>query len=599
MSDGYLPGCFRNLPCFAGESFAAYLLRLASANGYAGIGGLLRAAGLPVSRKLQGDLLNLRTDGTQLARLARMAVGQADHLAGYQIQLFRASSLSADNSVDAAWIHECRVSRDALMSDIASICGPCLAENGFAREEWDLGPITVCTRHRVMLRDRCSACGAPITWKRHSLTACDACGGDLRQTAGEKVESLVCEAASDFDALAPFRILDAGSTEHVIQWDEMFLVFKSLLVPDGERVLGLWPDVLVSIAACNVRHRALVKLASTLSSRRYRLADLADLARRALAPLQAIPRPLIVERRSLRYLEADAGLSRPVAVALSGASDVVVPPIAAELYGGLPPRIRGYAELAAFLVVSLEAVDRLVSMHRVNQPSATDLGYDADSVLEARRFLQEGLLSLDELRSVVGVEVEAGDLGDSGLLPRWNPREKSDARVRIDLVIDLHARLAEQWHKGGALVGGEPLSALAAKSTRPFRTIAASVGLILSRTVALAGWSKPFTWGALRVDPAEFALIDRRLSPPPMNRTPRMDEGSRRGANRAISRQPSAASRAGQVEVRSADARSLDCGARRAASCRDTSLRARTGNRTGCDKKAGPPSSSIVLRSTS
>jgi len=295
MSDGYLPGCFRNLTCFAGESFAGYLLRLAEANGYAGIGGILLAAGLPSSRKLQGDLLNVRANGSQLSRLASMAVGQTDHLAGFQIKLFRASTLSADNTVDAAWIDECRVGSDALMSDLASICGPCLAENGFAREEWDLGPITVCTRHQLMLCDRCYACAAPITWNRHVLTACEACGGDLRQWRGEKVGSLVCEAASDFEALAPFRILDAGDTEHIIQWDEMFLVFKYLLVPDEERVLGLWPDVLVSIASCKSRHLAFDRLANTLSSRRYRLADLANLARRALAPLQAIPKPLIVE----------------------------------------------------------------------------------------------------------------------------------------------------------------------------------------------------------------------------------------------------------------------------------------------------------------
>jgi TniQ len=595
MSDEYVPGCFRNLTCFAGESFAGYLLRLAEANGYAGIGGFLLAAGLPISRKLQGDLLNVRANGSQLARLARMAVGQADHLTGFQIELFRASSLSADNSVDAAWIDECRVSRDALMSDIASICGPCLAENGFAREEWDLGPITVCTRHQIMLRDRCSACAAPITWKRHFLTACDACGGDLRQWGGEKVGSLVCEAASDFEALAPFRILDADGMEHVIRWDEMFLVFKSLLVPDEKRVLRLWPDVLVSNASCKARHLAFDRLASTLSSRRYRLADLASLPRRALAPLQAIPRPRIVERQSLRYLEADAGLSRPVAVALSGAPDIVAPPMAAELYGGRPPCIRSYAELATFLGISPETVDRLVSMHVVNQPSPTDLGYDADSVLEARRFLQEGLLTLDELRSVVGVEVEAHDLGDAGLLPRWNPRDKSDSRVRVDLVLDLQARLAEQWHNGGARFDGEPLLALAAKSTRPFRTIAATVELILSRTVALAGWSNPFTWGALRVDSAAFALIDGRVSPPPLNWTPRMGDGRRRGTHRAISRQPPAASCAGRSEERSAGAGSWDCGAGRAIRCRDTSPCSRSGNRADRHEKTGPCSGSVVL----
>jgi hypothetical protein len=588
MSDGYVPGCFRNFTCFAGESFAGYLLRLAEANGYAGIGGILLAAGLPTSRKLQGDLLNVRANGSQLSRLARMAVGQTDHLSGFQIKLFRASSLSADNTVDAAWIDECRVSRDALMSDIASICGACLAECGFARQEWDLGPITVCTRHQVMLCDRCYACAAPITWNRHVLTACDACGGDLRQWGGEKVGSLVCEAASDFEALAPFRILDAGDTEHIIQWDEMFLVFKSLLVPDEERVLGLWPDELVSIASCKARHQAFDRLASTLSSRRYRLADLANLARRALAPLQAIPRPLIVERQFLRYLEADAGLSRPIAAALSGIPDRAAPPIAAELYGGLPPCIRNYAELGAFLVVSPETVDRLVSMRIVNQPSPTDLGYDADSVLEARRFLQDGLLTLDELRSVVGVEVQADDLGDAGLLPRWNPREKSDLRVRIDLVIDLQARLAEQWHKGGARLDGEPLLALAANSVRPFRTIAASVELILSRTVALAGWSEPFTWAALRVDSAALALIDGRISPPPLYMTPRIRDGRRRRTDRATSRQPPAASCAGRSEERSAGADSSDCGAGGPIRRRNASLRSRSGNRAGPYEKSQP-----------
>jgi hypothetical protein len=177
--------------------------------------------------------------------------------------------------------------------------------------------------------------------------------------------------------------------------------------------------------------------------------------------------------------------------------------------------------------------------------------------------------------------VEADDLGDAGLLPRWNPREKSDLRVRIDLVIDLQTRLAEQWHKGGARLDGKPLLALAANSTRPFRTIAASVELILSRTVALAGWSEPFTWGALRVDSAALALIDGRISPPPLYMTPRIRDGRRRRTNRATSRQPPAASCAGRSEERNAGADSSDCGAERPIRRRNASLRSRSGNRAG------------------
>jgi hypothetical protein len=73
-------------------------------------------------------------------------------------------------------------------------CARCLAEDAepHFRRAWRLAFVTECVRHRVPLKDRCPACGAPVVFHRGDMghkgkrvadpmSSCHACGFDLRR----------------------------------------------------------------------------------------------------------------------------------------------------------------------------------------------------------------------------------------------------------------------------------------------------------------------------------------------------------------------------------------------------------------------------------
>lgn len=54
------------------------------------------------------------------------------------------------------------------------ICVPCLQENRFLRECWEINLLTTCPVHQVPLVDQCH-CGTPLTWADRFLDRCDHC----------------------------------------------------------------------------------------------------------------------------------------------------------------------------------------------------------------------------------------------------------------------------------------------------------------------------------------------------------------------------------------------------------------------------------------
>ena len=127
----YLPGCYRNFRCHAGESFAGYLLRLAESNSYLGIGEFLRTTLAIESRSLDAALLLARTDPGLLRSLGRVAAGEPGLLARYAIKGTQAPSVTPVILFDGM-----RIDGDALLGANAQICPKCLAETGYAYEEW-------------------------------------------------------------------------------------------------------------------------------------------------------------------------------------------------------------------------------------------------------------------------------------------------------------------------------------------------------------------------------------------------------------------------------------------------------------------------------
>lgn len=79
-------------------------------------------------------------------------------------------------------------------------CPACLAEDEkpYYRKSWRVSFNTMCTRHRVMLHDRCPGCGAPVMFHRMemgrgsfsemgSMSGCHACGFPLADSPQEAI----------------------------------------------------------------------------------------------------------------------------------------------------------------------------------------------------------------------------------------------------------------------------------------------------------------------------------------------------------------------------------------------------------------------------
>jgi TniQ len=498
----YIPGCYRNLPCQRLESFAGYLLRLGEQNGYAGVKDLLKVIGLDTSRDLLKSLLGIRADVQALRTLASMAVGRSRHLDHYRVD-----RIGNDESV---WsIGECRVSRDALQSLRAPICPICLASGGFAVESWDLVPVTVCTIHCVQLRDTCHECGEPISWTRSALMHCSSCLADFRTAPTLSVDERLAEVSADFNALAPFRVrLQSGIAD--IPWDEMFLVFKAFLHPVKGWTNREWQPRFVTALSVSERHKGTIALAGTRQGRCYSLVTLTLPAFGGLKPLEAIPRPSLMKELAYDVLRQPGEISEEVRVTLTKHEPVDYVKNAIQAFSGRPPNINTPSEIADFLSVDLATVEFLRNLDAIPSAQADHIGLDVDRLMAARRFLDHGLLTLDELTAVVGVVVNSSDLSDSGLLPRWNPRNKLDSRVRVDIVVALQLQIATIWSGREAKGTGVPLATLSIDHCSAYRLIAVAVALILSRQVTVLSWYSPFSWAVIEIDEPSVRLVMQR-----------------------------------------------------------------------------------------
>jgi hypothetical protein len=498
----YIPGCYQNLPSHKLESFPGYLLRLGEQNGYAGIQDLLKVVGLDSSRNLLKSLLDIRADVDALRTLSSMAVGRSGHLARYRVD-----RIGNDDSVIS--IGECRVSLDALESVRAPVCPICLASGDFALESWDLVPVTVCTIHRVQLRDTCHECGQPIKWTRTALMNCASCGADFRTAPTSPVDELLAEVSADFDALAPFRVILRSGTAN-IPWDEMFLVFKAYLHPVKGWINREWQPRFVSALPVSERHKGTMALAHTRKDRCYSLVALTLPAFSGLKPLEAIPRSSLIHEVAYDVLLQPGEISEEVRVTLTRHESADYDSAAIREFSGKPPNINTPSELADFLNVDLDTVEVLRRLDAIPSPQADHIGLDVDRLMAARRFLDYELLTLDELTAVVGVEVNPIDLCDSGLLPRWNPRNKSDSRVRLDVVAGLQLQLAAVWIGRETNGTGVPLMTLSIDHCSSYRVIAIAVALIISRQISISRWCSPFSWSAIEVDEPGVRLVIQR-----------------------------------------------------------------------------------------
>lgn len=511
--EGYLPGCYRNLACETGESLAGYLARLAEGNGYTGICALLRAASVQYMGPTRSQILKLYTDHARLGRLSRIAVGDPRHLEQLICEPLPhpLRTYPMQMPTEALFRHERRVDLDALLPYRAPVCTLCLDEFGYVREEWELAPVTVCAIHGCRLIDQCGACESALSWDRPRIAYCGHCHCDLRAISAELANQDARDVSADFQALAPFRLADGYGRSYIVDWDEMFKAVKALLLPDWSWAKGEFPKLHVAHTTIAFRHALIEKLARIRSNARYDMSEFQWKARRALAPLRALPLEHALEEIATHYLEAEVGLSRELAVGLSGLSDRGVPARAVDVSGGIPPVVECEHELERILNATTDEVGRLLSLNVIRPRASSDIGYDADDLLRAKRYL-DSLVNTDGLSRLVGVTVTNEDLHSQGLFPRWSLNNRSDGRVTPEKLVELQLDLVALWHRAKAPADPVTVRSLAAAADRPLEVVIAVIKDIMMGTIKRLTWKPPFAWTDIAVDRTEVGLAARLLA---------------------------------------------------------------------------------------
>ena len=497
MTDtAYLPGCYRSVSLMPGEGLASYLLRVAEGNGYPGIAALLKANGYRSKRQLADALLHLRVDPLALGNLGRMTYGSADHLNG----LLADALPPLTDPVEAIFLDECRIDRDAVVLAYGSLCPECLATDGYCNAAWELAAVTVCTRHGCLLRDHCAECGAAVTWARRSVRYCNECGAQLDDQRTQAVtDPRIVAVVEDFQALAPFRVTSGAEKPGTVQWDEMFRIFKAVLLPDSVWALGQWPLLSARNASIEERHQAITSISHCVSDGAYDLTRLRWKSDRALGPLTALPIPHSKETFARMFLEAEAGLSRESADAIAGSDVVPEMRRAYETTQPWPPALGSRDEVSRFLSVPAGDVDALIRTGRLSTPPARDHGFDADAVVAAGRYLSD-LVDLSGLEHLAGLPAPPSALTPYGLLPRWNGTDLSDNRVDPDRLVDIQKQLMAHWHRSHAPVDPIRLGDAIGAFGRPFEALLMFVARACSGQFDRIGWDAPFRWTDLQIE---------------------------------------------------------------------------------------------------
>ncbi len=94
-----------------------------------------------------------------------------------------------------------------------SICPYCLSEDSIPNERllWSFRPVPVCTEHRCLLIDRCSACHRPLRSDRSDVVRCT-CGADLRDADSIRMSAYGAKLATKLHQLLLGRFLPAPET---------------------------------------------------------------------------------------------------------------------------------------------------------------------------------------------------------------------------------------------------------------------------------------------------------------------------------------------------------------------------------------------------
>ena len=132
------------------------------------------------------------------------------------------------------WIQSLKINHRMRDGFGMQFCGICLANDRipYFRKRWRVSFYTVCTKHRVMLHDRCPACGSAVAFHRtdvgqgigamsDSLAACHVCGFNLANAPQISVTSYEAGASEWQYSLCASLERDCTGTSLFLGVDEL------------------------------------------------------------------------------------------------------------------------------------------------------------------------------------------------------------------------------------------------------------------------------------------------------------------------------------------------------------------------------------------
>ena len=498
--EGYLPGCYAHMRPQHDESLPGFLLRLAEANHYRDIQALLTSVFPEAKEALRPKIAGLRLSPGHLARLSRVACGDAAALSHFRVIKLPSNALL---------IHGCRVPAHGFLVEGGAYCPHCLAENGYAREEWELAPVTVCSYHHCDLQETCPQCGAMLTWKRLHLVYCHDCNSSLLQSVGNSaITDEALQAADDFSALADFRVEFSPGNAGVISWEEMLNVAQALTQPSSA-----WLSLALSRThefmrlPLQERRLTIEKIARTRDHRAtYRLHQLQPLIHEKLAVLgHFLPRDYLAET-AFKFLMQCEQLSSQTALALSGYTTQHLHGDGAHLCDGRPPSISSEKDVDAFLgIVGLEY--RYLRRHNYipfHDPEESQ-GIDIDYLFEAKNFMENRMAGLDILSRMIGIEMSWDSLCRLPIPIHVPDLLRGEKRIAFDKLSEVQLMWLDKT--ASMSVPDDPVRLSDALPLDSISALSACLSAILNGRLSKCQWLPPYRWTDFSVERSELAAL--------------------------------------------------------------------------------------------
>lgn len=161
------------------ESFRGFMIRVSEENGYVRPLWIYFLCGIQGSKYISESAF-LSSDASFIDKIASLIGLARTHLEKIMLKPIEGmpqTFLVLGQAVPGFAIH---------MTSL-KICPDCLAEYGYVRRIWDIGPFTVCPYHKRLLLDSCPVCKKRILPHRARISVCS-CGCDWRELPHKQVD---------------------------------------------------------------------------------------------------------------------------------------------------------------------------------------------------------------------------------------------------------------------------------------------------------------------------------------------------------------------------------------------------------------------------